>query len=93
MKKLFLLALVASILLSGCAKSVNLNGKQYPPYGFFNQTTDKSTKVCYHLSAGSVIVAIIFVESIIVPIWTVGFDLWEATRIKNDDNDNCDIDG
>jgi hypothetical protein len=80
------LALVASVLLSGCAGPVQTaTGVKAKPYGFFNEATAKSTDptVRYEVSPGSVIVAFIFSETIIVPIYVIGWDLFKPVIVSN----------
>ena len=75
--------LIGSIaLLSGCAGERNINGKTYPPYGLCNENARKVEGVTYEVSAGSVICAIIFSETVIVPVYVVGWDLFEPVAEK-----------
>jgi hypothetical protein len=75
--------LLGVTLLSGCAGSREINGKTYEPYGLFNEETVKDDNVTYQVSAGSVIVSIVFCESIVVPVYVVGWDLYEPVKMKN----------
>lgn len=72
-------AIVAAtaLALSGCAGPLHAGQKTYQPYGLFNEDTRKVPGVKYELSAGSVIVAIILAETIVVPVYVVGWDLYE----------------
>lgn len=65
--------------------------KAYPSYGIFNEDTDKSQNVCYKMSPLSVILSIIFIETVIVPVYLVGWDLWDPYRIKTGPTDNCNL--
>lgn len=77
------------IVLSGCAKSRVFEGVEYKPYGVVNEQAVKNEKVCYVVSAGSVIVGVIFVESVIAPMYVFGWDLMEPIRLKRIPEDKC----
>lgn len=77
-----ILLVVSLALLSGCASERPINGKTYQPYGIANENTVKSNDVTYQLSAGSVIVAILFGETVVIPVYVVGWDLWEPVAAK-----------
>jgi hypothetical protein len=83
MKKLFVGLLLGIVLvLSGCADSAQFNNVEYETFGIANADAVRDPGVIYQVSFGSVIVAIIFCESIIVPIYIVGWDLYEPVRLK-----------
>jgi uncharacterized protein YceK len=92
-KKLFCLLLI-SVMLVGCGNPMHLTvdgkGKMYPTYGLFNEAEDRSNKVCYQLSVGNVVWSIILVETIIAPIYFVGWSLWEPVNVK-DPTTNCEV--
>lgn len=85
-----LLALAAVLALTACSQPANLatgpNGevKHYPTYGFFNQDELRSDKVCYRLSVGNVVWSVLLIETIIAPVYFVGFDLFEPVSVKNE---------
>lgn len=72
---------VAAFGLSGCGDET-INGTKYKSYGIFNEEVVKDPKILYEVSAASVIVAIIFCETIVVPVYVVGWDLYEPVRVK-----------
>lgn len=83
MKKLILaVALAATALLSGCGGD-RINGTYYDSYGVFNEDTNKDPDIAYEVSAGSVILAIIFSETIVVPVYVVGWDLFTPVGPKH----------
>jgi len=96
MKKLITLVLISSLLLTGCGQPAHLptgpNGERtfYPTYGLFNEDTSKSEKVCYEISIGNVIWSIITIEIIIVPIYLIGFSLFNPVSAKS--KNGCGID-
>ncbi len=64
----------------------------YPTYGLFNESTDKSRNVCYKISIGNVVWSILLFETVIAPIYFIGFSLYNPVRMKNDGNDQCSYD-
>lgn len=72
-----LISIIAALALTACAKPIQKNGKIYEPYGLVNEESRKSPDVKYEISFGSVVVAIVFCESIIAPIYIVGWDLYQ----------------
>ncbi len=96
MKKSIALIVALSVLLAGCGSPQYLGETQktyYPTYGFFNESSSKSKNVCYELSVGNVIWSIILVETVIFPIYFVGFSLWNPVRLKKGPDDQCAFDG
>lgn len=94
MKKLIAAVLASTLLLSACGQpqSLNVNGntKHYPTYGFFNESTDRSKNVCYEVSVGNIVWSIILIETIIAPIYFIGFSLFNPVSVKTDKG--CGID-
>ena len=90
MKKIALLLAVV-VLLTGCGTPLNAGGKTYPTYGFFNADSSKSDKMCYEVSIGNVVWSAILIETVVVPIYFVGFSLFNPTHLKV--NGSCGIDG
>ena len=83
--KLIILALLALILMS-CAddKTIDdktIDGKPYEAYGFMNQE-DKSDSIQYKASLGSLVVGVVFFETIVVPIYVFGYDFYEPVAKK-----------
>lgn len=93
MKKFITIAIALSIVLSGCGHSMRTSDKEYPTYGLFNESTDGSKNVCYKISAGNIFWSIVLVETIIAPIYFIGFSLYNPVRMKKDANDQCMYDG
>ena len=78
--KLIILALLALILMS-CADAKTIDGKTYQNYGFMNQE-DKSDSIQYKASLGSLVVGVVFFETIVVPIYVFGYDFYEPVAKK-----------
>mgnify|MGYP001566967868 CR=1 FL=1 len=94
MKRSIAVIVALSLPLAACGKPQYLgksDGQKvlYPTYGFLNQSSSKSKNVCYEISAGNVIWSIILIETVIAPIYFVGWDLFNPIRMKKDANDDC----
>ena len=74
--------LSAVALATMTADEKTIAGVTYQPYGLFNDDAVKDPKVQYEVSLGSVIVACIFSETLVVPVYIVGWDLYEPVRLK-----------
>jgi hypothetical protein len=85
MKKLFALLIVVGLLMVSCAKEKTINGVTYRPYGILNADTQKNPNIEYEVSGWAVFSGVIFVETIIVPFYTFGYNLWEPVGLKSSD--------
>lgn len=85
MKKLIALILIVS-LLTACGRPMDITTatgtKEYPTYGLFNESSDKSKNVCYKVSVGNIVWSIILIETIVMPVYFVGFSLYNPTGPK-----------
>jgi hypothetical protein len=88
MKKLFTIMLC--LALAACGHPKTIDGRHYPTYGLLNQNTQRSDAVCYKLSTGNTVWSVILIETIVVPIYFVGFDLFNPVGPKI--NGKCGID-
>ena len=89
MKKVYVFAFVFSILLlSSCSHKETFKTEAGPVhavgYGIANEESKKLPNVVYSISAVNVILAIIFCETIVVPIYVVGWELYAPDRIKTE---------
>lgn len=90
MKKTFIILAVVTVLLasmSSCAdkKTFQVGQNDYiyaEPYGIADQDDIKMDTVVYRVSTGNVICSVIFCETAIVPIWLIGWQLYEPVRLK-----------
>ena len=97
MKKLVALALATSIALAGCEPSYRTlptgpNGEmeKYRTYGLLNADTAKSDKVCYELSIMKLVLSIALIETVLVPFYFIGWDIFDPVSIKGPNG--CKID-
>lgn len=84
MRRLAIITLcLLSFLLYGCESNTTLKGVTYENYGFFTEQK-KNPNVIYELSAPNIIAAIILCETIIVPVYIVGWELWHPIALKRE---------
>lgn len=82
MKKSVLAIVAIAALLTGCANSKVINGKEYPAYGLANQDELKDANITYKIPLGNFAMAAIFSETLVVPGYIVLFDLFEPVQLK-----------
>ena len=72
------------LMLSGCADPKTINGIKYETYGFLNQNEVKNPKIKYRLVMENVIWSIILCESLVFPVYFIGFSLYEPIGVNNE---------
>jgi len=71
-------ALASTVLLSGCSGGPKvIDGVKYGTYGIANEKDMRNPNIEYEVSTSSVVLAIIFCETVVVPIYIIGWDLYE----------------
>jgi hypothetical protein len=80
--KLLAFIVAASMLLAGCDNDKVIDGKHYETFGVANEETHRDPNIQYELSASSVIWAIILCETIVVPVYIIGWDLYQPVKAK-----------
>ena len=83
--KIFALVLLVGLLFVSCAEDKTIDGVTYRPYGLLNEDTQKNPNINYEVSGWAVFSGIVFSETIIVPIYTFGYNLFEPVGIKSAD--------
>lgn len=85
MKKIIAIVamLFLAVFLSGCAQDTNISGKTYQAFGIANEDVYRDPNVKYEISFGSVLVSIIFIETVIVPIYVIGWDLYQPVKLND----------
>jgi len=85
MKKLIVLLVIVSGLLMSCSepKKFNINGKEtlVEPYGLINPE-EKNDSIVYKISKEDIVLSLIFSESLIVPVVSIGFYLYQPVEKK-----------
>jgi hypothetical protein len=88
MKKLLTITLLSlTLFMSGCANTKTIDNITYDTYGFFNEGSKKNPNIHYELSVGNIIWSVILCETIIAPVYFIGFSIYEpvspeSTHIK-----------
>jgi len=87
MKKLIVFTF-SILLLSSCSHKQTFKTEAGPVeavgYGIANEDSKKLPNVVYSISPLNVILAILFCETIVVPIYVVGWELYEPDRLKTE---------
>lgn len=79
MKYILILCLMFSF---GCADDKTINGRHYETYGLFNVDEAKDRCVNYTISIGNVVWSIILIETIFMPVYFIGYSLYEPSAQK-----------
>lgn len=93
MKKAIAFVIAASMALASCGRPQTFNGKDYPTYGLFNEAGSHSNNICYTTSIGNIVWSILLIETVIFPVYFIGFSLYNPSRLKHGDHDDCSFDG
>lgn len=88
MKKLISIIVVSVLLTVNCAGTKMLNGTEYKSYGVLS-TDRKKENVCYETRKKSIVLSIIFCETIIVPLVLLGYKLFEPEKTI-DQGEKCE---
>ena len=80
MRKLIVLALAAS--LCGCGNQANIDGKVYDTYGLLNKDDNRNEAIQYRLITGNVVWSVLLCETIVAPIYFIGFSIYEPVGKK-----------
>lgn len=67
---------VASVMLSACSGSGIVGAHRYSAYGVINQDQNKNPNIIYRVSVWNCILGVVFIETIVVPIVVVGWQLF-----------------
>lgn len=88
LKKIIIAA--SCFALAACGRPMDYNGKTYPTYGLINEESKKSNDMCYETSIGNVVWSILLIETIVAPIYFIGFSIQNPVGPKHDGK--CGID-
>ena len=81
MKKL---VLIFTLLFAGCSDALITNQGVFQPYGLVDEPEIRNECITYHVSGWSIAAGIFFSETAIVPIYIVGWDLYEPIHADYD---------
>jgi hypothetical protein len=84
------LVLCLMLAFSGCARPLrDSSGRKYEPYGLLDRDTVKVECADYMVNKSNVFWSVVGVAtgisivSLVIPVWLIGFDLYEPTSIYN----------
>jgi len=70
--------------ITGCGDTKVINGIEYDTYGLINKSDKKNSDIQYELITGNIVLSIIFSESIVAPVYFLGFSIYEPVGLKGD---------
>jgi hypothetical protein len=86
MKKLLILFSIILLFSTSCAstKYFEIDGKvvEAKPYGWINKNARKDDRIVYEVNPGNIALSILGVETIVVPVWLTGWQLFEPVKVK-----------
>jgi hypothetical protein len=78
MKTAAVLCAVLMLTLSmGCGDGQVINGEYHDTYGLFNAPSNKDPDVCYRAIVGNIVWSVIGIETVILPVYFIGFSMYE----------------
>lgn len=87
MKKILTFLLAICMLFASCANSYSYKNDKglvetAEPYGWADYQKCKADGVIYQVNIPNVVISVIFAETIIIPIWLTGYQLFEPIGVK-----------
>ena len=83
-RALFATLLASTLLLSACgAEDKTINGVTFGTYGLMNENEMYNPKIQYEISGWSIFWSVVFCETVVVPIYFIGWDLYQPVGIKD----------
>jgi hypothetical protein len=78
--------MILALLTMGCADSLTVaaegeKARTLESVGLFN-TRNKASDVCYDIVVGNVVWSILLIETLVAPIYFVGFSIMEPVGLK-----------
>ncbi len=80
---IFIVIILVIVTISGCSQNAIFNGVEYKTHGLINKSEIRNPNIRYKIVWGNVFLGIIFAETIIIPIYIFGYDLYEPIGVKN----------
>ena len=83
--KVLSVLVASSLLLAACGDNKVIDGKEYGTYGLLNADTARNPNVEYQPIVGNIVWTILLFESIVFPIYFLGFSIMEPVGKKGPD--------
>lgn len=68
--------------LSACGEARTICGKTYDTYGIFQSEDEHNENIRYRVIPGNVVWSIVLIESVVFPVYFVGFSIYEPVDSK-----------
>jgi len=76
-KKLIVVVLCMALLITACGQSIKASdGQVYECYGLLDKDKIKKDNMVYDVVIENVVLSVIFCETVFIPIWLIGFQLY-----------------
>jgi len=86
LKKFVIAILIMSFVsVTGCGDTKRIDGITYDTYGLINKSEKRNPDIKYRLIIGNVVWSIILVETVLAPVYFIGFSMYEPIRKANPD--------
>ena len=82
MKNLVIGLSLFSLLFMGCADNKTMHGMEFETYGIVNKNEIRDECVKYKVSVGNMVWSVLTLQTLILPIYFVGYSLWEPESYK-----------
>jgi len=87
LKKFVIAVLIMSFVTvtSGCGDVKNIEGTTYDTYGLINKKENKNPNIKYRIIIGNIVWSVFLVETLVAPLYFIGFSMYEPVRKMNPD--------
>jgi hypothetical protein len=72
---------VMVLSMTGCGQPRDINGVHYPTKGLITMS-EKDPNIVYEVSVGNVIWSVLLCETIVFPIYFLGFSMFNPVRLS-----------
>lgn len=76
-------ACVLVFFLVACGDEKTIDSVTYTTYGLFNEGSSRNPDIRYRLIVGNLVWSIIGIETVLLPIYFIGFSLFEPISKKS----------
>lgn len=77
------MCLILLTFIAGCGNPRTVDGITYDTWGLINKGEKHNPQIRYRANIPSIILAVLFVETIVVPIYVIGFNFMEPVGAIN----------
>jgi len=93
LKKFVIAVLIMSFVTvtSGCGDVKNIEGTTYDTYGLINKDENKNPNIKYRIVIGNIVWSVLLCQTIIAPIYFIGFSMYEPVRKTTPDEEKGSV--